>query len=508
MATVNGPFAVSLGTTLLLTPPQASGVYFSLLRIDNSSPFIATVTVAGDQFFLLPFTYDIYSLPANGAPVTAAFAQVPGGSGGSAGQNSFCTTTWFAPADRITDSYPGSLTSAAITATIIGTLPSAPSSAGTPSATLTGSTATLTWTAPTSPGSSPITGYSVLPYLGGAPQAAQTFNTTATTENITGLGVGSWTFTVAAVTLAGTGPWSAASNAVVVALPDAPTIGTTTLAGKTASVNWTAPGNTGSSPITGYSVVPYLNGVAQVAQVFGTATTENIAGLNVGSWTFAVAAITLVGMGSYSAQSNAVVVTVTITISEVGQWHETTGGQNTLAVSPVNLYDLMVCEVQNTSSVASALSGGGVTTWHQIGTHATAPNLAVLSMWWGIVTTTGAGTITVTQTGTGLSIVCTEFATSSGTGQTWSVVTSATNGTGIATSGNYASVSPTGSGQLYIGALYSAGNTGGSQTGFVYYNTAGGTQVVYNLTPPTPSAPPWTATSGYWATFSTLMQGT
>ena len=505
MATVNGPFAVNLGTTLLLAPPQASGVYFSLLRIDNSSPFIATVTVAGDQFFLLPFTYDIYSLPANGAPVTAAFAQIPGGSGGSAGQNSFCTTTWFAPPDRITDSYPGSLTSAAITATIIGTLPSVPSSAGTPTATLTGSTATLTWTAPTSPGSSPITGYSVLPYLGGTPQGAQMFNTTATTQNITGLGVGSWTFTVAAVTLAGTGPYSAASNTVVVALPDAPTIGTTTLAGTTASVNWTAPGNTGSSPITGYSVVPYLNSVAQVAQVFGTATTENIAGLNVGSWTFAVAAITLVGMGSYSTQSNAVVVTVTITISKVGQWSETVGGQNTLNVSPVNLQDLMVCEVQ--AGQATALSGGGVTTWHQIGTSIEAPNYAYLSIWWGIVTTTGAGTITVAQGAGGLSIVCTEFTTSSGAAQTWTVVTSNSGTGGPATSGNYASVSPTGSGQLYIGALYSAGNTGGSQTGFVYYNTAG-TQVVYNLTPPTPSAPPWTATSGYWATFSALMQGT
>ena len=297
-------------------------------------------------------------------------------------------------------------------------------------------------------------------------------------------------------------------------LPGVPSPGgapTTTLAGTTASVTWTAPASSGSSAITGYSVVPYLGGVPQTAQVFGTATTENIAGLGVGSWTFAVAAITLVGTGSYSAQSNAVVVVVTIT--EVGQWSEQVGGQATLTVSPANLYDLMICEVQG-GTVPSGVTDGGVTgAWTKIGTYALATGGIYISWWWGIVTTTGAGTITLANMGGQTrGIVCTEFATSSGAAQTWALVTTNTSNTpSPSASGTFASVSPTGSGQLYIGASFmGGGGAGGSSAGFVYFQTGTGTsvQVVYNLTPPTPSAPPWTQTLGNWATFSVVMQGT
>ena len=50
----------------------------------------------------------------------------------------------------------------------------------------------------------------VTPYKAGVAQATQTFNTTATTETVTGLTNGtSYTFTVAAINIVGTGTSSA-----------------------------------------------------------------------------------------------------------------------------------------------------------------------------------------------------------------------------------------------------------------------------------------------------------
>ena len=79
------------------------------------------------------------------------------------------------------------------------------------------SAASLSWSAPASNGYSAITGYVVTPYVNGAAQTPQTFTGTATTQTVTGLTPGtSYTFTVAAVNAAGTGPASARSSAVTV----------------------------------------------------------------------------------------------------------------------------------------------------------------------------------------------------------------------------------------------------------------------------------------------------
>ncbi|MDI1463405.1 fibronectin type III domain-containing protein [Catellatospora sp. KI3] len=81
--------------------------------------------------------------------------------------------------------------------------------------------ASLSWSAPAD-GGSPITGYTVTPYLDGVAQPARTFPAPATTQNITGLTAGStYTFRVAAINAAGTGPESAASAPVTVNAPPA-----------------------------------------------------------------------------------------------------------------------------------------------------------------------------------------------------------------------------------------------------------------------------------------------
>ena len=75
-----------------------------------------------------------------------------------------------------------------------------------------------------------------------------------------------------------------------------------------AKVIWRAPNN-GGAPILGYRVIPYAAGVAQAAHIFNSAaTTQLITGLTDGaSYRFTVAARNVVGYGSPSAQSPAMI---------------------------------------------------------------------------------------------------------------------------------------------------------------------------------------------------------
>jgi hypothetical protein len=71
--------------------------------------------------------------------------------------------------------------------------------------------ATVSWTRPASDGGQPVTGYVVTPFVGATARPAQTFQSTATTQTVTGLGEESYTFRVAATNSVGTGPQSTPS---------------------------------------------------------------------------------------------------------------------------------------------------------------------------------------------------------------------------------------------------------------------------------------------------------
>src|SRR5579863_7346624 len=186
-----------------------------------------------------------------------------------------------------------------------------PGTPAAPAATAGVTSATVTWTAPAS-NNFAITGYIVTPYLNGTAQTPVSYDASTTTRTLAGLTAGaSYTFTVAAVNSVGTGAASPQSNAVVpYTVPGAPVIGTATAGDSAATVTWTAPSSNGGSSVTGYTVTPYIAGVAQATFFFSnTATTETVTGLTPGtSYTFKVAAVNAAGTGPASAATTAVTI--------------------------------------------------------------------------------------------------------------------------------------------------------------------------------------------------------
>jgi FG-GAP-like repeat/Fibronectin type III domain len=175
--------------------------------------------------------------------------------------------------------------------------------------------ATLSWNPPLFDGFSQITGYVVTPYHGGEAQLPVTFNSTATTQTITGLTTGdAYTFTVAATNAVGTGPESAESNLVIPGprAPTAPTIlRNATAANQSATVSWLAPASDGGSPVTGYVVTAYVGYASVKVRIFNSPlTTQTVTGLTNGTtYRFRVRAYNAYGFSGFSKVTNAVTPT-------------------------------------------------------------------------------------------------------------------------------------------------------------------------------------------------------
>lgn len=107
------------------------------------------------------------------------------------------------------------------------------------------------------------------------------------------------------------------NGAPTVTVPAAPTIGTATAGNASATVAWTAPGNNGGGPITGYQVRVVNSAGTQVGALrpaAADATSLLVTGLTNGTaYRFQVAATNSAGPGPYSVLSNGVTPGATTT---------------------------------------------------------------------------------------------------------------------------------------------------------------------------------------------------
>ena len=167
--------------------------------------------------------------------------------------------------------------------------------------------AVITWTAPTSTGGSPITLYTIT----STPGNITATSSTVTPTTVSGLSDNtSYTFVIKATNSAGDSLDSDPSSSIITFnLPGVPTGLSATSSTGAILLSWTAPANTGGTPITGYNIYDasgniYNSSTNAFVSDTGLITTTsnltiNITGLTDGStYTFSIKAVNLAGLSS------------------------------------------------------------------------------------------------------------------------------------------------------------------------------------------------------------------
>jgi hypothetical protein len=272
----SSPVAVTAGTTYVVSYLAPNGHY----------------SFTGGGFTTMVSTPPLYGLAAGNAPNgNGTFAY---GSSPAFPTSTFDADNYFVDPVFITSSPPDAPTG--VTAIAAGD-----------------GQATVNFTAPGTDGGTAITSYAVTATDSTTPaNGGETATGSGSPITVGGLTDGdTYTFTVTATNSDGTGPSSAASNAVVPATdPGAPLIGAATAGDGQATVNFTAPGTDGGTAITSYTVTATdsTNPANGGETATGSGSPITVSGLTDGdTFIFTVTATNAVGAGPASAASDPVV---------------------------------------------------------------------------------------------------------------------------------------------------------------------------------------------------------
>ncbi|WP_413600308.1 fibronectin type III domain-containing protein [Curtobacterium sp. Curtsp57] len=159
----------------------------------------------------------------------------------------------------------------------------------------------LTWSAPADANGAPVTGYQV-EYSSDGSTWSEPIAAATGSAHVTGLTNGTeYSFRVAAVNAAGTGPWSELATATPLTVASAPNDLAVNPADGAAVLSWTAPTDDGGAAVTGYRV-EYRAAGADWTGVDASTSPVTISSLDNGSrYEFRVRAVTPVGPGTPSA---------------------------------------------------------------------------------------------------------------------------------------------------------------------------------------------------------------
>ena len=251
--------------------------------------------------------YNIYRGTSPNGEAATAVATVTGTSFTDNGLTNGTTYYYKVAAVNSAGTSPQSGEASATPAGVQATVPTAPQSL---TATAGSSTVKLSWSAPSSNGGSPITGYNVYRGTSAGQESATPVATNVTTTSFTDSGLTNGTtyyYTVAAVNAVGVSPQSGEASATPQAtVPSAPSGLVASAGNGSVMLSWTVPNSDGSSGITGYKL---YRGTSPGSETpYATSVTSSFTDSSVTNGTtyyYTVAAVNAVGTGPQSAEANA-----------------------------------------------------------------------------------------------------------------------------------------------------------------------------------------------------------
>ena len=110
----SGPYAITAGATVTITPPQTQGNW-GWVVLSNSSPFDCAVSVGLPGQWLEAWGYDVFVLQPGNNPITVTAKDDT--SGGAIGSGRI-KANWYQINDKPLGSYPGTLSAAAVAASL------------------------------------------------------------------------------------------------------------------------------------------------------------------------------------------------------------------------------------------------------------------------------------------------------------------------------------------------------------------------------------------------------